>query len=72
MSAGQIVIHTEYDLTPVGKRAARVVQTSRGGRQLRWYVGGRLYWKGAPAEHTSEWLAGEGGPLHRPQPWSEL
>jgi len=68
----QIVIKTEYDLTPAGKRAARVVQTSRGGRQLRWYVGGRLYWKGAPAEHTSEWLAGEGGPLHRPQPWSEL
>jgi hypothetical protein len=68
----QIVINTEYDLTPAGKRVARVVQTSRGGRQLRWYVGGRLYWKGAPAEHTSEWLAGEGGPLHRPQPWSEM
>lgn len=68
----QIVIKTEYDLTPAGKRAARVVQTSRGGRQLRWYVGGRLYWKGAPAERTSEWLAGEGGPLHRPQSWSEL
>jgi len=68
----QITIKTEYDLTPAGKRAARVVQTSRGGRQLRWYVGGRLYWKGAPAEHTNEWLKGEGGPLHRPQPWSAL
>jgi hypothetical protein len=68
----QIVINTEYDLTPAGKRVARVVQTSRGGRQLRWYVGGRLYWKGAPAEHTSEWLAGEGGPLHHPQPWSGM
>lgn len=68
----QIVINTDYDLTPAGKRAARVVQTSRGGRQLRWYVGGRLYWKGAPADHTAEWLAGEGGPLHRPQPWEAL
>lgn len=31
------------DFTPKGKRTARCVQTSRGGRQLRWYVGGRLY-----------------------------
>jgi hypothetical protein len=68
----QIVINTDYDLTPAGKRAARVVQTSRGGRQLRWYVGGRLYRKGAPSEHTAEWLAGEGGPLHQPQPWEAL
>jgi hypothetical protein len=68
----QIVIDTNYDLTPAGKRVARVVQTSRGGRQLRWYVGGRLYWKGAPSEHTAEWLAGEGGPLHRPQPGEAL
>lgn len=68
----QIVINTDYDLTPAGKRAARVVQTSRGGRQLRWYVGGRLYWKGASSDHTAEWLAGEGGPLHQPQSWSAL
>jgi len=31
------------DFTPKGKRTARCVQTSRGGRQLRWYVGGRLF-----------------------------
>ena len=68
----QIVIRTEYDLTPIGRRTARVVQTSRGGRQLRWYVGGRLYWKGAPAERTNEWLQGEGASLHRPQPWAAL
>jgi hypothetical protein len=65
----QIVINTDYDLTPVGKRAARIVQTSRGGRQLRWYVGGRLFVKGADARHTAAWLAGAGGPLHLPQPW---
>lgn len=66
-----ITITTEFDLTPTGKRAARVVQTRRG-TQLRWYVGGKLYWKGAPAHHTNEWLAGENGPLHRPQPWGAL
>ena len=68
----QIVINTDYDLTPAGKRAARVVQTLCGGRQLRWYVGGRLYWKGAPADHTAEWLAGEGAANHLPQPWAAL
>lgn len=39
----KIVIHTDKDLTPAGKRTARVVQTDRGGRQLRWYVSGRIY-----------------------------
>jgi hypothetical protein len=33
----------DADFTPKGKRTARCVQTSRGGRQLRWYVGGRLF-----------------------------
>ena len=64
-----ITINSQFDLTPVGKRAARVVQTSRGGRQLRWYVGGRLFVKGADARRTAEWLAGAGDPLHLPQPW---
>lgn len=39
----KIVIHTDLDLTPAGKRNARIVQTTRGGRQLRWYVSGKLY-----------------------------
>jgi hypothetical protein len=39
----KIVIKTDRDLTPAGKRTARCVQTTRGGRQLRWYVAGRLY-----------------------------
>ena len=33
------------DFTPKGKRTARCVQTLRGGRQLRWYVAGRIYRK---------------------------
>lgn len=53
----KIIIQTNADFTPKGKRTARVVQTSRGGRQLRWYVGGKLYRKGAPAELTAAWLA---------------
>lgn len=41
-----ITIHCpQADFTPKGKRTARCVQTARGGRQLRWYVGGRLFRK---------------------------
>lgn len=63
-----ITIPTDFDFTPIGKRAARVVQTRRG-TQLRWYVGGRLYVKGADPRVTAEWLEGAGKPGHRPQPW---
>ena len=52
-----IVVQTDADFTPKGKRTARVVRTSRGGTQLRWYVAGRIFRKGAPAELTAEWLA---------------
>lgn len=54
----KIVIQTNADFTPPGKRTARTVQTSRGA-QHRWYVGGRIFRKGAPAEMTAEWLAAE-------------
>lgn len=40
-----IVINTDLDFTPKGKRNARIVQTTRGGRQLRWYVSGSIYQK---------------------------
>lgn len=63
-----ITIQSNYDFTPKGKRSARYVQT-RNGVQLRWYVGGRLYVKGANAAFTDEWLAGENGANHLPQPW---
>jgi hypothetical protein len=66
-----ITIHTDFDLTPIGKRSARYVQ-SRKGMQLRWYVGGRLYLKGARIEHTREWLEGAGKPSHCPQPWANF
>lgn len=60
---------SDFDFTPIGKRSARYVQ-SRYGMQLRWYVAGRIYWKGAPAHLTNEWLEGAGKPNHCPQPWS--
>lgn len=64
-----IVIHSDADFTPKGKCIARYVQTNRG-MQLRWYVGGRLYLKGANPAFTSEWLSGENGPNHVPQSWA--
>jgi len=62
----KIVIHWDGDWTPPGKRTAKVVTTRGGmgrGRQLRWYVGGRIYrYLGAPDAAkialTREWLAG--------------
>jgi hypothetical protein len=59
----KIVIHTDADFTPKGTRTARVV-TTRGrfgnGRQLRWYVAGRLYRRLSVttenAKLTNEWL----------------
>lgn len=65
----KIVIENGLDFTPKGKRTARYVQTQKG-TQLRWYVGGRLFVKGANAKLTSEWLENEGAPNHWPQPWS--
>lgn len=57
-----VVIEVDSDLTPKGKRTARIVQTDRNGRQLRWYVAGRIYREfGAinkeNMELTNEWLA---------------
>ena len=59
----KIVIQTDADFTPKGKRSARVVQT-RGqfaGRQLRWYVSGRIYHRLPVTPEnialTSQWLA---------------
>lgn len=56
----KISIQTDADFTPAGKRTARTVQTDRGGRQLRWYVSGRLYNRlpvtAANAELTQRWI----------------
>lgn len=56
-----IIIQTDADFTPSGKRSARVVQTDRGGRQLSWYVSGKLYRRlpvnEANADLTRAWLA---------------
>ncbi len=57
----EIVIRSDMDLTPTGKRTARIVQTDRNGRQLRWYAGGRIYrWfdlvSRSNIELTNEWV----------------
>lgn len=58
---GGKIVFEAADLTPAGKRSARIVGTDRGGKQLRWYVGGRLYkWLSPNAQNvamTNEWLA---------------
>lgn len=63
---GKITIHTDADFTPTGKRSARVVKTNSRfgqGRQLRWYVAGRIYRSMAPTSEnvalTNEWLAAQ-------------
>jgi hypothetical protein len=66
----KIRIAVPFDFTPSGKRRARVVRTTNGGRQLRWYVGGRLYARNPPAALTEAWLANEGAADHWPQPWA--
>lgn len=59
----KIVIQTDADFTPKGKRTARVVTVSGRmgrGQQLRWYVGGKLFRRLPPTQQsvnlTNEWL----------------
>lgn len=57
----KIVIQTDADFTPKGKRTARVITTARGGRLLRWYVAGKIYRSLAPTQAnldlTDQWQA---------------
>src|ERR1039458_2508131 len=42
----KIIIHTDHDLTPDGKRNWRVVSLTSMGRpvsRIRWYVSGRIF-----------------------------
>jgi hypothetical protein len=68
-----LTIPVPFDFTPAGKRRARVVPTSRGGQQLRWYVSGRRYHAlpvtTAALALTREWVSNAGAPDHLPQPW---
>lgn len=64
-----ITITSDKDFTPKGKRSARYVRTYRGGTQLRLYVAGRIFVKGANPAIVNDWLAGENGPNHCPQDW---
>jgi hypothetical protein len=41
-----IIIQTDADFTPAGKRTVRVVELTAMGRpvrRIRWYVSGRIY-----------------------------
>lgn len=60
----KIVIHTDADFTPAGKRTARCI-TLRSAfgtvQRIRWYVSGRIY-RTLPITHdnvklTNEWMA---------------
>lgn len=42
MNTPHIVIKTDRDLTPPGKRSIRIV-TLRRGQAIRWYLDGRIY-----------------------------
>lgn len=58
----EIVIEVDADMTPKGRRTARIVQTDRNGRQLRWYVAGRIYREFGVINNsnvalTNEWLS---------------
>lgn len=42
MNTPYIVIKTDLDLTPPGKRSIRIVALRRG-KAIRWYLDGRIY-----------------------------
>lgn len=56
VSLPKIVIQTDADFTPKGKRRVRIVRTTRG-RQVRCYVSGRIYAQGWTIEKALAWLA---------------
>ena len=39
----KIVIQTDADFTPTGKRRAKVAYASTRHARIQWYVGGRVY-----------------------------
>lgn len=63
-----LVIQSDLDFTPIGKRAARTIKSTRG-YQHRWYVGGRIFRHNAPMHLSAEWIANEGAANNCPQPW---
>jgi hypothetical protein len=64
-----VVIPTDFDLTPVGKRRVKVRPSL-----IRWFVSGRRYHAlpitAANIALSREWVANAGAPNHRPQPRS--
>ena len=57
----KIVIKTDCDLTPAGKRTAKIVRTRKGKKLpfpvIAWYVGGRFHKHETSAKLTNEWLS---------------
>lgn len=39
----KIVIHTDADFTPSGKRRAKIAYARTRSPRIRWYVSGRIY-----------------------------
>ncbi len=69
-----VIDASAFDFTPRGKRSAKIVTTSRGTRQLRWYVSGRRYNFLAPTAAaiamTRDWIGNAGAADNLPQEWS--
>ncbi len=65
-----------FDFTPKGKRRVRLVPILRGGRLIRWYVGGRRYRTLAVSETNLElsrdWVANAGAPDNLPQKYVDF
>jgi hypothetical protein len=81
MTMLKITIQTDADFTPPGQRTARVIKTYRDGRQLRWYVSGKIYNRlpvnASTAELTTKWLnrtytAGNGEELPEGSPGTTI
>lgn len=55
----KIVIQTDADFTPPGKRRVRVVTCSNGHKQIRAYVSGRRYCVFHDLALAMEWQAAQ-------------
>lgn len=67
----RIVIRSDRDFTPKGKRRWALVSHLRGGPAIRWYVSGRIYRTLAYCQESltlsAEWMANEGAADNLPQ-----
>lgn len=54
----KIIIHTDLDLTPAGKRRVKIIRHTIGGKRIKpfiaWYVGNQRYASFALTNHHIE------------------